>query len=864
MKFFRILFFLILFCNNSKANHITGGELFYNYVGPDSSNANNSIYVITLRLFRACISNGPTLEGEQPILGIYKGDTLFRSLPLPRTTDVSTLSMNTAAFPCLVGNGACYQVALYSATISLPNSPIGYTLSRLGCCRVDFITNLAVPLGVGSNYVTKIPGRIALAGGVNSSPQFNVKDTALICTQKKFTLDFGAIDPDGDSLTYSFCDAFIAPSNFRDVPPNIVSQFPLPYKAPFSGALPLGDKVSIDPVTGVISGIAPAPGNYVVNVCITEWRNGKAFNEHRKDFIMAVQGCDFIEANLPDKIIQCDNFTVLFENESTSSSITKYVWNFGDSINNTYPQSGSVQHTYKDTGVYKAKLTVTGSNGCIVTDSVEVRVFPGFKPTMNINGSCFLNPYTFNDNSTSVYGVVNYWRWNFGDETVLSDTARTKNAQYQYPTISVKNIQLIVGDSKGCLDTLSRNLAVSDKPLLQVPFKDTLICSIDSLPIHVNSPGIFNWEPNQNISNTNTANVVVYPKVTTQYTVSINNNGCISKDTITVNVLPFITVRAGADSTICLNDSIVLQVNSQALQYRWTNDAGQFVSDQKNPRLQPSRSTQYFVTANLGKCEDKDSVRIVTVAYPTVSAGNDSSICFGNAVMLNAQIVGSSFRWSPSVNMMQANTLTPLVTPASSKTYYLTVSDTLGCNKSVTDSVQITVIPKPFVYAGRDTAVSVNQPLQLNASGAQMYQWSPSTGLSDSRIANPVAILGNTIDSVVYRVIGNNNQCFGEDSIKVLVFKNGPDLYIPSAFTPNADGKNDLLRPIPIGIAQMNYFAVYNRWGQLLYKTAALGAGWDGVFNGEPQPAGTYIFQAEGRDFSGKTIYKKGTAVLIR
>lgn len=866
MKIFRLLLLLLLFYNTSQARHIAGGELYYNYISPDANNSANSIYVITLRLFRECNSGGPTLEAEQATVGIYEGDILFRSLPLPRTTDVTTISLNTAAFPCLVGNvGACYQVALYSATISLPNSPIGYTLSRLGCCRVDFITNLAQPVSVGSNYVTRIPGRIALSGGVNSSPQFNVKDTALICSQKRFTLDFGANDPDEDSLTYSFCEAFSSPGgNQNAAPPNTLSKDPLPYRSPFSGNLPLGDKVSIDPSTGVISGIAPAPGNYVVNVCITEWRNGKAFNEHRKDFIMAVQGCDFIEANLPDKIIQCDNFTVLFENESTSSSITNYVWNFGDSINNTYPQSGSVKHTYKDTGIYKATLTVTGPKGCIGTDSVEVRVFPGFKPAMTINGSCFLNPYNFNDISTSVYGIVNYWRWNFGDETLLSDTSRNKNAQYQYPTTSVKNIQLIVGDSKGCLDTLTRNLTVSDKPLLQVPFKDTLICSIDSLPIRVNSSGIFSWEPNQDISNTNTANVVVYPKVTTQYTVSINNNGCISKDTITVNVLPFISVRAGADSTICLNDSILLQVNSQALQYRWTNEAGQFVSDQKNPRLLPTRTTRYFVTANLGKCEDKDSIQIVTIPYPTVNLSRDTSICFGNAVMLNAQIVGSSFRWSPSLNMLQANTLTPLITPASSRTYYLTVSDTLGCNKWVTDSVQITVIPKPIVFAGRDTAVSINQPLQLNATGASNYRWTPTIGLSDAGIANPVALFDNPIDSILYRVRGSNSICFGEDSIKVMVFKNGPDLYIPSAFTPNADGRNDVLKPIPIGITQLNYFAVFNRWGQLLYKTAALGVGWDGTFNGEPQPAGTYVFQAEAKDFSGKTIYKKGTAVLIR
>jgi len=287
---------MVLSSTVSFARHIAGGELYYTYTGADPSNANNSVYTITLRLFRECNSSGPTLENEQANVGIYESDVLFRTLFLPRVGAVNTISLNTAAFPCLVGNvGACYQVALYSASIVLPNNSPGYTLSRLGCCRADFIANLSIPTGVGSNYVTKIPGRIALPGGNNSSPQFNVKDTALICSQKQFILDFGAIDPDGDSLTYSFCDAFSSPGgNNNTAPPNSLSQNPLPYRFPYSGLEPLGSNVRIDPATGVISGIAPPSGNYVVNVCITEWRNGRPFTEHRKDFIMAVQIFCFI------------------------------------------------------------------------------------------------------------------------------------------------------------------------------------------------------------------------------------------------------------------------------------------------------------------------------------------------------------------------------------------------------------------------------------------------------------------------------------------------------------------------------------------------------------------------------------------
>ncbi len=858
---------MVLSSTVSFARHIAGGELYYTYTGADPSNANNSVYTITLRLFRECNSSGPTLENEQANVGIYESEVLFRTLFLPRVGAVNTISLNTAAFPCLVGNvGACYQVALYSASIVLPNNSPGYTLSRLGCCRADFIANLSIPTGVGSNYVTKIPGRIALPGGNNSSPQFNVKDTALICSQKQFILDFGAIDPDGDSLTYSFCDAFSSPGgNNNTAPPNSLSQNPLPYRFPYSGLEPLGSNVRIDPATGVISGLAPPSGNYVVNVCITEWRNGRPFTEHRKDFIMAVQSCDFIEANLPDKIIQCDNFTVLFENGSSSSAITNYVWNFGDSINNTYPQSGSVQHTYKDTGVYKALLTVTGPKGCIGSDSVEVRVFPGFKPALNIGGSCFLNPYTFTDISSSVYGNINFWKWDFGDESVTNDTSRLKNASYKYQTPSLKTVQLIVGDSKGCIDTLFRSLSVSEKPLLQVPFKDTLICSIDSLPINVNSAGIFNWEPNLNISNTNTANVIVYPKDTTQYIVSINNNGCISKDTITVNVLPFIKVTAGLDSTICLNDTIQLRVKSDALQYQWTNSLNESIPSVKNPFVKPSANTTYYVTANLGKCQDKDSIAIRTVPYPVANVNNDTLICFGKRVQLNASITGASFQWFPALNMFNPSSLQPLVAPSKTTRYYLRVTDTLGCPKTVVDSILVQVATNPVIFAGNDTVVSTNQPLQLNAIGATNYQWFPTTGLSEPATANPIAQLGSNIDSIVYRVRGDNgNACFGEDFIKVLVYKGGPDIYIPSGFTPNGDGKNDVLRPIPIGISQLTYFKLYNRWGQLIFSTSEMGKGWNGIFNGEQQPTGTYIFQAEGKDFTGKTVYKKGTAVLIR
>ncbi|MBL7749995.1 MAG: gliding motility-associated C-terminal domain-containing protein, partial [Chitinophagaceae bacterium] len=92
----------------------------------------------------------------------------------------------------------------------------------------------------------------------------------------------------------------------------------------------------------------------------------------------------------------------------------------------------------------------------------------------------------------------------------------------------------------------------------------------------------------------------------------------------------------------------------------------------------------------------------------------------------------------------------------------------------------------------------------------------------------------------------------------------GPEIYVPSAFTPNGDGKNDILRALPAGVQQFLYFRVYNRWGQLVFQTQDHRIGWDGKINGQIPPTGTFVWVAEGIDYLGQRILRKGTVVLIR
>ena len=870
MKKILFIIFFLYAATPLFARHVAGGELFYEYIGPGGS-PNTSSYKITLRLFRDCNSSGPLLQNEQVVVGIYENNNRFAALSLPLTGAVNTISLNTAAFPCLVGTvNVCYQVALYTNTIDLPINAVGYTLARGGCCRVNDITNTTGGSNLGSTYITQIPGTNTLPIGFNNCPQFLVRDTALVCAGKNFTLDFGATDIDNDVLSYSFCDAYTAGSGSSNTsPPQTLNLVPLPYISPFSGTDPLGG-VGINASNGKISGIAPGIGQYVVSVCVNESRNGVFFSTHRKDFILKVQDCDFVEAQLPDKIIQCDNFTVFFQNESTSSAITSYLWNFGEanSSSNTSTQPTPL-HVYADTGRFKATLTVTGPNNCIGIDSTIVIVYPGFFPNFTALGSCFQNPFNFNDATTTVYGIVNQWRWNFGDASTLADTSILKNATYQYATTGLKTVSLFVASSKGCEKTIEKNIVVNDKPLLTLPFKDTLICSIDTLPLIAVGNGNFSWLPNTNIINANTANPLVHPVDSITYYVTLNENGCIATDSIKVNVLDFISVDAGLDSGICKTDTFRLKPISQALGYKWIANTGEVVAPIKFPLVKPLSNTQYLVLANLGKCQSKDSVFIKVAPYPLSNAGADSSICFGDRAFLHANIVGTSFTWSPINSLLNANTLNPIAGPSKDTYYVLTVKDTLGCTKSSSDSVLIKVLNIVKVLAGKDTSVVLNQPLQLmaqsNFDNGTIYKWTPNTGLSNSNIFNPIATLGVGIDSIKYKVRATTPEsCFGEDEIVIRIFSTEPDIFIPTAFTPNADRKNDILKPICVGITRLDYFRIYNRWGQLLFESKDFEKGWDGTLGGTQQQSGTYIFMAQGLDYTGKVVFKKGTVVLIR
>ena len=830
---------------------------------------NNYTYHVTLKLFRDGAGGGPPLSPSE-IIAIYeKGtNTLVWNNSVPQSS-FTTLIL-TSPGPCVVNPPqVIYDVALYEVNVTLPGSLNGYTITYARCCRVAGISNVSGSQTAGVTYTAEIPGNFTVPSGpANNSAHFLGIDTVVICAGYLFNYNFGAVDADGDMLVYRFCNGFTNTGGVVPNPPDPPPYISLPYQAPYSGTSPMDNGVDIDAITGKINGFAPPAGIYVVTVCVDEYRNGDLIATQRKDLQVKVADCDIATVTLePNGYIDCSDFTVSFSNLTPSSLINTYYWEFGDAL--TLADSSNLSnpsYTYPDTGVYTVKVVANRNEACSDSTTAKVRVFPGFIPGFTSTGICLNKPTQFNDLTTAAYGTVNSWRWNFGVPPLSNDTSRLQNPLYTYTAIGTYPVEFIVGSTKGCIDTVYQNITIIDKPPIAMAFRDTLICNIDTIQLQASGSGVFAWTPNYNISNTNTGMPLVSPDMTTWYKVDLNDNGCTNQDSVRVRVVNSVNLTTRSDTVICSGDQLQLTATTDGLQYSWSPSATLNNPNILNPLATPAGTTTYTITSRIGGCVATDDVNITVVPYPFADAGVDTMICNSTTAQLNGQQGGTSFNWSPASSLSNSTILNPVANPVTTTQYILTVTDNVsGCPKPQRDSVVVTVLPPLNAFAGRDTSIIAGQPLQLKATGGITYAWSPPTGLNNPGIQGPVAVLDGNSPTIVYTVVVSDQAgCIDSASITVNVFKTGPDIFVPTGFTPNGDGRNDKFRPIYAGMSQVDFFRVYNRWGQLVYSSKINGEGWDGKLGGKIQNSGTFVWMVQAIDFTGKLHFKKGTVILIR
>ena len=1109
----KILFSLILSITllNVSASHIKGGFFTYKYLGVGIIDPTKSRFDITLTVYMDTAATGPGQINNPIDFGVYDGGTLslIETVSVPISNDYYLSKLYDE--PCISGNQQrkYYRIIEYKLTNKeLSPNLNGYIFCYQRCCRIASIENITNGAFVGTSYMIKIPGTIlGLNADKNSSSRYDVNDTVVICANNSFTYPFLATDPDNDSLSYHFCDAWDggSQSNTTPIPPAPPPYAVVPYTFPFNGSQPLGSAVTINPVTGLVSGIAPSitsSGEYVLTVCIDEYRSGVLIASNRKELHVKVEPCNPLAANPNFIPITCDGFTVNFTDNS-SGNPTTFLWNFGDpasGVNNTSSLQNPV-HTFTTAGIFNVTETVSLLGLCINSVTKPISVFPGFSAGFITSAPlCPGSIIQFTDTSRTTYGLVDSWRWDFGDLTTLADTSHLQNPQYIYPAAGTYNVELKVTNSKGCekivifpvtinaipvvsvlpkdttycsLDTLqltgtgagsfiwtpninilgantatpkvfpntptkyyanltsvdgcknkdsvtvtpindlinaiagpiiiceedtvtligtsnhASNLTWQWSPVatvetpgnsttrvypinnttytlkttwgnncvatkthtinvrpLAIPnagpdafvcgggqtstqlnasggltytwtpvtglsnpnipnpiasptvptfyvvavgvagcpklrtdtvfvdvgvlpplttINDTLICIVDTLQLTTTGTGSFVWSPNYMISSTTVASPLVSPDVPTWYYVSLTDAvGCKNKDSVFVNVLDHVTLNAGPDTTVCQTDGFFLNATSDALHYKWSPATYLNYDTLIRPFvIRPLNSITYHLIGTIGKCFTEDDVRITVVPYPAANAGLDRGICPGFSTQLNAS-GGSSYSWTPVTFLNNRSIPNPVcMNPAATIRYIVAVSDTLGCPKTVKDTVWVTVYPKVIATASpKNTNAVLGQSVFLNATGGTSYLWEQSTWLNNPNVANPVSTPMNNITYAV--TVTSADGCKAVDLVNIRVFNVDADIYVPTGFTPNGDGNNDVLRPKLLGMMQLNYFKVFNRFGELVFATSEIDKGWDGNYKGKGQDAATFVWYAEAVTYKGTVRRKKGYAVLIR
>ncbi len=851
-----VLVWLMSLPETSFSSHIVGGELGYTCLG-------NNNYEITLKVYRDCF-NGLADYDDPTNVFIYNNSTgsyIVLPIPFPGATQLS----NNTGNPCiLVPPNICVEEAVFIYQVNLPPVPGGYTMVYQRCCRNATIVNIVSPETTGATYEATMPdSSLAIC---NSSPFFVNFPPTLICVDQPFIFDHSALDPDGDSLVYTLCSPYdgaddLNPMPFPPVPYNNVVFLP-PYSAtdPMGGAPPM----QIDPVSGLLTVTPTAVGQYVVGVCVEEYRNGNLLSIHRRDFQFNVTTCALATASInggtnslgnPAVFNSCDGFTFYFPNNSNNA--TTYYWDFGvPSVTNDTSNEAVPVYTFPDTGLYNITLIVNPGSACGDTAYGIVYVYPVLEANISFPNGCTTDSLLFTDQSTATVGNINNWYWTFGDGA----SSFEQNPIHAYDTTGSFFVEIVIGTDLGCLDTVSGIITINEKPEAFAD-PDTLICYLDTIQLIGSGIGTYQWSPPYGLSSDTLQTPLASPDVTTSYTLTVTNQwGCQDTAVVLIDVFDTLEAVAGPDTVICPGGLVQLN-GSGAVYYNWTPAAGLSDPNIANPIAAPGASTLYMMTTFISSCIDSDSVYIQVNPLPEIAAGIDQAICIGDSVMITA-CCGTSYSWNPPETLSDPASENPIAFPLATTVYHLTATDSTGCPLVIEDSLIVTVFDPPSLITTPDTIIYLGTSAQLYSIGAEYYQWLPADWLNDVSIFNPIATPQQSIIYVVNALSAEG--CPMSDSLKVTVIED-PLVDLPNAFTPNGDGVNDYFKPVVLGMFNDESFKVFNRWGEMVYVTKDIDKGWDGRYKGKDEKMGTYVYVLSGKSVTtGKAYFIKGNVVLLR
>lgn len=352
--------------------------------------------------------------------------------------------------------------------------------------------------------------------------------------------------------------------------------------------------------------------------------------------------------------------------------------------------------------------------------------------------------------------------------------------------------------------------------------------------------------------------------------------GCIADTTIIIDThYPNNAGFTIMPDTLCKGGSSTFTMNVPAtalLNYLWKFGDGDTTAFTLMPNHQYTVEGVYPVTLSIldtAGCVDS-LTKYVYVFGVRINIFHDTTLCvsmpFGlqNEVkVLPFPLSGTmSFHWSPAIHLSDTTAQIPFYRGLGTTTYTFTATaNPLGCIEK--DTVRVnSILGKPLTRVSRDTTITLGHSAQLNSWNELIYRWEPNDGtLNNPNINNPIATPTSTTQYIVYGY--DENGC--QDSAFVTVYVDSDmEECIPTAFTPNGDGLNDVFRPLCLRLQKIVEFNVYNRWGELVFTSASADKGWDGTYKGIAQEIGTYYYMITIARANAQNVLYKGDVTLIR
>ncbi len=547
-RLFAILLLLSSFCfHKAQGSHIVGGEMTYRYLG-DSLVLGTlwPRYQISLTIYEDCQNGQPeAIAQDNPaFFGVYEA-----AIPFKYITADSVHYMTSVAVPANFSNACvsnipatCLLKKTFVINYVLKPNPFGYIITYARCCRNATVNNILNAGSTGSLYYCYIPP-LPLH---NNSAVFKNYPPQIICMNNPLFYDHSATDPDGDSLSYGFTQGLKGAdeTNIKPFPPDQPPFDTVIYTGGTSSQHPMPGfpHISIDPITGLVTGTPNTIGRFLVTVYCNEYRNGVLINTIVREFQFVVTSCTkVVVADIPifstepnTYIVNCENYNIHFVNESSGGF--SYHWNFG--VPGTATDTSSAfepDFTYPDTGTYTVKLIVNPRSTCPDSITRLVKVYPKFHAAFTDSGRlCPGAPVSYLDLSSATIKPITYWKWYFGD----GDSILAQNPVHTYTAGGIYTVILISQNVRGCADTAMRQIYIDNfKPFAG---DDTFIVKEERIQFNATGGTEYIWSPPTYLSDTNTYNPVGYFPDTGRfrYTVYVKSPyGCEGSDTILVTVV---------------------------------------------------------------------------------------------------------------------------------------------------------------------------------------------------------------------------------------------------------------------------------------------------------------------------------------